>query len=82
MLIVYRPRLDSIIGHTDAWKEYISFACLRNHDVLYGKPIENQVYVHTKLLIADDRVAICGSGVFSVDVSCRSGHSFVDSSMP
>jgi phosphatidylserine/phosphatidylglycerophosphate/cardiolipin synthase-like enzyme len=40
-----------------------SFACLRKHDVLYGKPVSNQVYVHSKLLIADDTAVICGSGM-------------------
>lgn len=41
--------------------EYISFFSLRSNAVLNGKAVSEQVYVHTKLMIADDKIAIMGS---------------------
>ncbi|XP_075214567.1 phospholipase D [Lycorma delicatula] len=41
--------------------EYISFHGLRTHSLLNGKPVTELIYIHSKLLIADDRVAIIGS---------------------
>lgn len=45
----------------DAWKQYLTLLNLRNWTTLGGKPVTEQIYVHSKLLIADDRVAILGS---------------------
>ncbi|KAH8413621.1 hypothetical protein KR222_002150, partial [Zaprionus bogoriensis] len=42
-------------------QNYISFHSLRNHSYLNNTPITELIYVHSKLLIADDRVVICGS---------------------
>ncbi|XP_048480960.1 phospholipase D2 [Plutella xylostella] len=47
-------------GVTDPSK-YISFHGLRTHSVLDGEPITELIYVHSKLLIADDKTIICGS---------------------
>ncbi|CAK1551566.1 unnamed protein product [Leptosia nina] len=41
--------------------EYITFHGLRTHSILEGEPVTELVYVHSKLLIADDRYIICGS---------------------
>lgn len=41
--------------------EYITFHGLRTHSVLGGEPVTELVYVHSKLLIADDKTIICGS---------------------
>lgn len=41
--------------------EYISFHSLRTNDMLNGNPITELIYVHSKLLIADDKTVICGS---------------------
>lgn len=41
--------------------EYISFYSLRNHSSLNGEPITELIYVHSKLIIVDDKIAICGS---------------------
>lgn len=41
--------------------EYISFHGLRTTSLLDGHPITELIYVHSKLLIADDRYVICGS---------------------
>lgn len=41
--------------------EYISFHSLRTNAILNGVPVTELIYVHSKLLIADDRVVICGS---------------------
>jgi phospholipase D1/2 len=43
------------------WQKYLTLLNLRNWDTLGGKPVTEQIYVHSKLLIADDRVAILGS---------------------
>lgn len=42
-------------------RQYISFHGLRTYAQLHGKPITQLIYVHAKLLIADDEVVICGS---------------------
>ncbi|CAH0561123.1 unnamed protein product [Brassicogethes aeneus] len=41
--------------------EYISFYGLRNHSVLNREPITELIYVHSKLMIVDDKIVICGS---------------------
>jgi phospholipase D1/2 len=41
--------------------DYIEFYCLRNWGILNDKFVSDQVYVHDKFLIVDDRVAIIGS---------------------
>lgn len=51
--------LDKACG--SAWKDYLTLLNLRNWDVIGKKPVTEQIYVHSKLLIADDRVAILGS---------------------
>lgn len=43
------------------WSRYLTLLNLRTWDELAGKVVTEQVYVHSKLLIADDRVAILGS---------------------
>ena len=40
---------------------YIGFFSLRNYDYLHQHVVTEQIYVHAKLLIVDDRVAIIGS---------------------
>ena len=45
----------------DEWKNYLTLLNLRNWDTLGKRPVTEQIYVHSKLLIADDRVAILGS---------------------
>lgn len=42
-------------------RDYIGFYSLRNWGVLNNKVMSEQVYVHDKLLIVDDRVMIIGS---------------------
>eukprot|EP01034_Spumella_vulgaris_P034559 gene34559-42628_t len=41
--------------------DYIGFFSLRNWGVMNNKVVSDQVYVHDKLLIVDDRVAVIGS---------------------
>lgn len=48
------------IGISDP-SEYISFHSLRTNAVLNNCPITELIYVHSKLLISDDRIVICGS---------------------
>jgi phospholipase D1/2 len=41
--------------------EYINFSALRNLDWLDEKPVTEQIYVHAKMMIVDDRDVIIGS---------------------
>nr|WP_314543283.1 phospholipase [uncultured Massilia sp.] len=52
-------RLKRDIG--DEWKNFLTLLNLRNWDALDKRPVTEQIYVHSKLLIADDRVAVLGS---------------------
>jgi phospholipase D1/2 len=45
----------------DAWQEHLTLLNLRNWATLSSRPVTEQIYVHSKLLIADDRVAVLGS---------------------
>ncbi|KAI4349929.1 hypothetical protein L6164_010470 [Bauhinia variegata] len=53
--------LKSLLGPKT--HDYISFYGLRSHGILYpgGPMATSQVYVHSKLMIIDDRLAIIGS---------------------
>ena len=42
-------------------QDYLSFYGLRQHGLLQGKPVTEQIYVHSKTMIIDDQVVICGS---------------------
>ncbi len=44
-----------------AWQEYLTLLNLRNWATLGNRIFTEQIYVHSKLLIVDDRVAILGS---------------------
>lgn len=41
--------------------QYISFYGLRNYSMLNDEPITELIYVHSKLMIVDDKIVICGS---------------------
>jgi len=41
--------------------DYISFHCLRNWGDLKEQKVTSHIYVHTKMCIVDDRIAIVGS---------------------
>ena len=41
--------------------EYITFHGMRNWSVLMGKLVQEIIYVHSKLIIVDDKHIICGS---------------------
>uniref|UniRef100_A0A8C1U6J0 Phospholipase n=1 Tax=Cyprinus carpio TaxID=7962 RepID=A0A8C1U6J0_CYPCA len=45
----------------DQWINYISFGGLRTHAELEGKLVTELIYVHSKMLIADDNTVIIGS---------------------
>uniref|UniRef100_A0A4W3JUC4 Phospholipase n=1 Tax=Callorhinchus milii TaxID=7868 RepID=A0A4W3JUC4_CALMI len=51
----------SIIELGDDWVKYISFAGLRTNAELDNKLVTELIYVHSKMLIADDRQVIIGS---------------------
>lgn len=50
-----RPAVD------DHWMNYISFAGLRTHAELEGRLVTELIYVHSKMLIADDNTVIIGA---------------------
>ncbi|XP_062988054.1 phospholipase D1 [Elgaria multicarinata webbii] len=57
---------NSILGQLkaemgDQWINYISFCGLRNYAELDGKLVTELIYVHSKLMIADDNTVIIGS---------------------
>ena len=41
--------------------DYITFHGMRNWTVLMGKLVQEIIYVHSKLMIVDDKYVICGS---------------------
>ncbi|KAJ3611020.1 hypothetical protein NHX12_021036 [Muraenolepis orangiensis] len=45
----------------DQWMNYISITGLRTHASLEGKLVTELIYVHSKMLIADDNTVIIGS---------------------
>ena len=45
----------------DAVYDYISFYSLRTHTVVNGKPVTELIYIHSKLMIVDDKKVIIGS---------------------
>ena len=45
----------------DKWKDYIGFYSLRNHGIVNGVPTTEIIYIHSKLMIVDDRKVIIGS---------------------
>ena len=47
-------------GITD-WERYVSFCSLRTHECLGERPVSELVYIHSKLMIVDDRFVIAGS---------------------
>eukprot|EP00658_Telonema_sp_P-2_P048574 TRINITY_DN36942_c0_g1_i1.p1 TRINITY_DN36942_c0_g1~~TRINITY_DN36942_c0_g1_i1.p1 ORF type:complete len:350 (-),score=83.11 TRINITY_DN36942_c0_g1_i1:297-1346(-) len=49
------------LGNSERWHEFLSVNCLRNHAEFGEIPVMNQIYVHAKLMIVDDRICICGS---------------------
>ncbi len=53
-----QPRITQ---ESEGWTKYLTILNLRNWDLLDGRPVTEQIYVHSKLLIADDRVAVLGS---------------------
>ena len=47
--------------HTDHPEEYVEFYGLRNHGVIDDIPKTEIIYIHSKLMIIDDRHVLCGS---------------------
>ncbi|XP_053714675.1 phospholipase D1 isoform X1 [Synchiropus splendidus] len=45
----------------DQWMNYLSFAGLRTHAELEGRRVTELIYVHSKMMIADDNTVIIGS---------------------
>nr|XP_058903909.1 phospholipase D2 isoform X2 [Kogia breviceps] len=52
-------RLKAAMG--TAWRDYISICGLRTHGELGSHPVSELIYIHSKMLIADDRTVIIGS---------------------
>ncbi|XP_051851875.1 phospholipase D2 [Antechinus flavipes] len=52
-------RLKAAMG--TSWQNYVSVCGLRTHGELNGKLMSELIYIHSKLLIADDRTVIIGS---------------------
>jgi phospholipase D1/2 len=41
--------------------EHLCFCSLRTHSTLLNMPVTELIYVHSKLMIVDDKTVICGS---------------------
>jgi phospholipase D1/2 len=41
--------------------KFITFHALRNYAILENRAVTEQIYIHAKLLIVDDRVVVIGS---------------------
>nr|XP_055223195.1 phospholipase D2 isoform X3 [Gorilla gorilla gorilla] len=54
-----KERDQTLLG--TAWRDYISICGLRTHGELGGHPVSELIYIHSKVLIADDRTVIIGS---------------------
>lgn len=57
----YEPYEQKYIYEFEDWRQYLTLLNLRTWENFNGRPVTEQIYVHSKLLIADDRVAILGS---------------------
>ena len=55
---IYKKLTDAGISDPS---EYITFHGMRNWAVLMGKLVQEIIYVHSKLMIVDDKYVICGS---------------------
>ena len=60
-IIQHRDRNNRPVYEQQDWSRYLTLLNLRTWDELDGRVVTEQIYVHSKLLIADDRVAILGS---------------------
>ena len=52
-------QLEKLMG--DKWKNYIGFYSLRGHGLVNGEPRTELIYIHSKLMIVDDKTVILGS---------------------
>uniref|UniRef100_A0A672S291 phospholipase D n=1 Tax=Sinocyclocheilus grahami TaxID=75366 RepID=A0A672S291_SINGR len=52
---------ENVVVLDDQWMNYISICGLRTHAELEGRLVTELIYVHSKLLIADDNTVIIGS---------------------
>ncbi|TFJ98463.1 Phospholipase D2 [Platysternon megacephalum] len=57
----YNPHSPPPPAVGDEWKNYISICGLRTHGELSGTLLTELVYIHSKVLIADDRRVLIGS---------------------
>ena len=48
-------------NNPELFREYIGFFSLRNHAVIDNVPVTELIYIHSKLMIVDDRYVIMGS---------------------
>ena len=52
-------QLEKIMGNK--WKNYIGFFSLRNHALINDVPKTEIIYIHSKLMIIDDKTVLIGS---------------------
>jgi phospholipase D1/2 len=52
-------QLEKIMG--DDWRNYIAFFSLRNHALVNNIPKTEIIYIHSKLMIIDDKTVLIGS---------------------
>ena len=57
-------QLDKVLKECNSNKtvyDYINFYSLRTHDIIAGKAVTEIIYIHSKLMIVDDRHLLIGS---------------------
>ena len=52
-------QLEKVMGNK--WKNYIGFFSLRNHALINNVPKTEIIYIHSKLMIIDDKTVVIGS---------------------
>lgn len=46
---------------TGALRQYLYIFSLRTHDKIETKPVTEIIYIHSKMMVIDDRIAMIGS---------------------
>ena len=68
------PRVAELTPHPE---DYLEFYSLRSHGILGDQPVTELIYIHSKLMIVDDHIVICGSA----NINDRSQEGYKDSEL-
>ena len=54
-------KLLSKFPNTSIVREYLYIFSLRTHEIIEAAPVTEIIYIHSKIMIIDDRIALIGS---------------------